>query len=104
MAKAEKTTVEKVVTEDGTVLTLNEAETRAVYAALLRVGGDPTESPRGLIDGVRDAIDKRYGRAGWNWRAYDPEWACFQDGPGLIAKNYDSDAVKARLASRTDRD
>jgi hypothetical protein len=56
MAAAEKTTVERVVTEEGFTLklTVNEAET--LVAVLAQVGGDPVTSPRGLAEGVLTSL------------------------------------------------
>lgn len=50
-----KTVMQPVkVKEREYTLTLSEDEAKAVYAVLLAVGGNPSTSPRGLIDNVQD--------------------------------------------------
>ncbi|KUF18838.1 hypothetical protein [Streptomyces silvensis] len=56
MATAEKSTVERVVTEEGFVLHLSTAEAETLVAVLAHVGGDPEESPRGDAERVLNAL------------------------------------------------
>jgi len=100
MAKAEKTKIERVITEEGVVLQLTMPEARALFAILWRVGGSPVTSPRGLADGIRNALTEAatgYPQAKFSidyeqWAM--PELTCFTGGGGLIAKNYDSKEEK----------
>ncbi|WP_432157794.1 hypothetical protein [Streptomyces sp. bgisy153] len=66
MATAEKTTVERVVTETGGFvlkLTVDEAET--LVAVLSQVGGDPTASPRGVAEHVLETLVESGVRTYW---------------------------------------
>lgn len=56
MAKAEKTTVERVVLEDGFTLKLTVDEAETLVAVLARVGGSPSVSPRGKSGDVLTAL------------------------------------------------
>ncbi|MET9126930.1 hypothetical protein [Streptomyces sp. NPDC004528] len=56
MASAEQATVERVVTEKGFTLKLTVDEAETLVAVLARVGGSPSDSPRGLSEGVMDSL------------------------------------------------
>ncbi|MEU1037663.1 hypothetical protein [Streptomyces sp. NPDC005907] len=56
MAVAEKTTVERTVTEEGFTLKLTVDEAETLVAVLARVGGSPDQSPRGNAESVLDAL------------------------------------------------
>ncbi|MFF9525393.1 hypothetical protein ACF1DV_25940 [Streptomyces achromogenes] len=65
MAVAEKTTVERVVTEDGFTLKLTVDEAETLVAVLARVGGSPHESPRGNAEAVMKALSGAGVRNYW---------------------------------------
>ncbi|MEU0860642.1 hypothetical protein ABZ352_35545 [Streptomyces griseofuscus] len=65
MAVAEKTTVERVVTEDGFTLKLTVEEAETLVAVLSRVGGSPYTSPRKHAGAVLDALREAGTRAYW---------------------------------------
>lgn len=86
MAVAEKTTIERVVTEDGFTLKLSVNEAEALVAVLARVGGSPTDSPRGDAKSVLRALQNagsrdylseghplRYLRGSMQFADYDEE-------------------------------
>lgn len=90
MAEVKKVNVERTVIEEGLAVHLTMQEARAVWSVLWRVGGNPTESPRGIIDGVRNAIGTAV-TGGVN--EFDNEWArpeltCAEGGYGLMLDNY----------------
>lgn len=92
MAKAEKTEVEVVTVEEGVALRLSMAEVRALYSLTMRCGGSPKESPRGLIDGIREAIREATGNSSrWNSDWANPEYRCFMEGGGIIAQDYEAE-------------
>lgn len=91
MATATKTEIEieVVTTEEAVCLTLSMKEVRALYSLTMRCGGNPKNSPRGVIDDIRDAIKKAVGREDSyksNWA--NPEYDCFTDGPSVQASDY----------------
>jgi hypothetical protein len=96
MAEAKKVdavveVVETVIEEEHITLKLSMKEARAVFAALNRVGGSPKESPRGIIDGVREAIAKAYTGpkySEWDWDWARPEYTCAEGGPGVYMDDY----------------
>ncbi|MFD5161013.1 hypothetical protein ACFWMJ_23540 [Streptomyces hawaiiensis] len=65
MATAEKTTVERVVTEDGFTLKLTVDEAETLVAVLAQVAGSPTTSPRGLAEGVLKVLVESGVRTYW---------------------------------------
>jgi hypothetical protein len=92
VANARKTEIERTVKEEGVSLDLTMPEVRALYAVTNRVGGSPTEGPRGLIDNIRLALLDALGkdeRSPNNWA--QPEYRCFIDSTGLIVKDYQRD-------------
>ncbi|MFE0326304.1 hypothetical protein ACFW08_05745 [Streptomyces sp. NPDC058960] len=56
MAAAEKTTIARVVMEDGFTLKLTVDEAETLVAVLACVGGSPDTSPRGLAEGVLKSL------------------------------------------------
>jgi predicted RecB family endonuclease len=56
VATAEKTTVERVVTEEGFTLKLTVDEAETLVAVLSQVGGSPSRSPRGVAERVLETL------------------------------------------------
>lgn len=65
MAVAEKTTVERVVTEAGFTLKLTVEEAETLVAVLARVGGSSAESPRGHAGDIIEALQAAGVRDYW---------------------------------------
>lgn len=66
MAQAEKTTVERVVIEEGFTLKLTVGEAEALVAVLAKVGGSPADSPRGDTENVLKALRAAGSRDYWS--------------------------------------
>lgn len=90
MAKAAKVDVEVTITKKGYQLDLTEDEAKALCAVMLRVGGDPDRSPRGLVEGVQEALFEAMGIGRWELEGpLGVFWETINTGgPGVIFSNY----------------
>jgi hypothetical protein len=91
MAKAEKSLIERVVTEEGVVLCLTMKEVYALYAITRLVAGG-SNSPRVQTDKILEALRESLGREALH-AAAATEVACFERSPGVHALDYPKEAV-----------
>jgi hypothetical protein len=67
MAKAEKTTLERIVKEEGVTLHLTMDEVRTLVAVATMVSGDAVTSPRKHTDAIGRAIEDAMGKSRYDW-------------------------------------